>query len=150
MPDPASNGRVARFGLFRFQLGTGELCKNGSRRTLSGQPLQVLSALLEKPGEVVTREALRRRLWPEDAFVDFDHSLRVATNRLREVLGDSADSPRFIETVRGRGLRFIVPVTWEKDNGATLHEIEASNGVPLWEMGGIRDVSRLHTLVRPC
>src|SRR5438105_11179548 len=84
----------------------GELRKDGAKLKLTGQPFQVLTILLEQPGEVVTREQLQKRLWP-DTFVDVDHNLNTAINKIREVLGDSAESPRFVETLPRRGYRFI-------------------------------------------
>ena len=99
-----------RFGLFEADLQLLELRKQGRRIRLQTQPFQVLEALLEHPGHVVTREELRRRLWPEDTFVDFDHSLNTAVRRLREALGDSPENPIFIETLQRRGYRFIAPV----------------------------------------
>src|SRR5678816_4341727 len=92
----------------------GELRKNGLKVRLQEQPFQILTLLLEQPGEVVSREELRNRLWPADTFVDFDHSLNTAIRRLRDALGDSAENPRFVETVARRGYRFLAPV-----NGAT-------------------------------
>src|SRR5438067_1745285 len=77
------------------------------------QPFQVLAALLESPGEVVTREQLRQKIWPADTFVDFDHSLNTAINKIREALGDTASNPRFVETLARRGYRFMAPVTHE-------------------------------------
>lgn len=102
--------RVVRFGLFEADMRAGELRRNGSKVRLQGQPFQVLSVLLEQPGEVVTRDELRARLWPSDTFVDFDHSLNTAVRRLRDALGDSAENPRFVETVARRGYRFLTPL----------------------------------------
>jgi DNA-binding winged helix-turn-helix (wHTH) protein len=111
MPMPSSpSARLLRFGVFELDLEAGELRKNGVRLRLQEQPLQVLIALLENAGRVVTREELRQRIWPADTFVDFDHSLNTAVNKIREVLGDSASSPRFVETLARRGYRFIAPV----------------------------------------
>ena len=93
----------------------GELRKQGRRLRLQDQPFAVLAVLLERAGSVVTREDLRTRLWPADTFVDFDHSLNTAVNKLREVLGDSAASPRFVETVARRGYRFVADVQWEAE-----------------------------------
>ena len=101
--------RLLRFGSFEVDLRSGELRKAGVKLKLSGQPFQVLSILLERPGEVVTREEFQRQLWP-DTFVDVDHNLNTAINKIREVLGDSAESPRFVETLPRRGYRFIAPV----------------------------------------
>lgn len=102
--------RITRFATFEVDLQTRELRKSGLKLKLQGQPFEVLAMLLEKPGELVGREQLRERLWPTDTFVDFDHGVNTAINRLREALGDSADNPRFIETLPRRGYRFIAPV----------------------------------------
>jgi TolB-like protein/DNA-binding winged helix-turn-helix (wHTH) protein len=99
-----------RFGAFQLDLRTGELRKAGARINLPEQPFQVLKALLDRPGDLVTREELRQRLWPGETFVDFEHGLNAAVRRLRDVLGDSADVPRFVETLPRRGYRFIAPV----------------------------------------
>ena len=107
MPVPQNNRRVARFGVFELDLSAGELRKNGVKLRLQGQPFQVLALLLERPGGVVTREELRQSLWPSDTFVDFDHSLNTAINKVREALGDSASNPRYVETLARRGYRFI-------------------------------------------
>ena len=109
-PDSNSNSRVS-FGLFEADLRSGELRKSGTRIKIQSQPFRVLTVLLERPGEVVTREELQQRLWGIDTTVDFDHSLGTAVNKIREALGDSADNPRFIETLAKRGYRFIAPVT---------------------------------------
>jgi len=106
MSDPSP----VRFGAFELDLRTGELRKHGIRRKIQDQPFQVLQALLERPGELVTREDLQRRIWPQGTFVDFDQSLNRAVNKVREALGDSADNPRYIETMARRGYRFIAPV----------------------------------------
>src|ERR1700730_5453379 len=110
MQEFPSSARSVRFGVFEVDLRSGELRKKGTRIRLQGQPFVLLIALLKQRGEVVTREELRRTLWPGDTFVDFDHSLGTAINKLREVLGDSAANPRFIETLPRRGYRFIAPV----------------------------------------
>jgi Tol biopolymer transport system component/DNA-binding winged helix-turn-helix (wHTH) protein len=107
---------VVRFGVFEVDLHTGELRKQGLKIKLQEQPFQVLAMLLERPGEVVTREEIQQKLWPEDTFVDFEHSINAAVKRLREALDDSADNPRFVETLHRRGYRFIAPV----DVGAGL------------------------------
>jgi cholera toxin transcriptional activator len=109
LPGSRSSG-IARFGVFELDLAAGELRKNGTKLRLQDQPFQVLALLLERVGDVVTREELRQKLWPADTFVDFDHSLNTAVNKLRETLGDSASSPRYIETLARRGYRFIAPV----------------------------------------
>jgi cholera toxin transcriptional activator len=109
-----------RFGVFEVDLTEGELRKSGMKLRLQGQPFQVLAVLLERPGELVTREELKQRLWPSDTFVDFDHSLNTAINKVREALGDSASTPRYIETLARRGYRFIAP----------LHREAGSVGMP--------------------
>ena len=96
--------------LFELDLHAGELRKAGVRLSLPAQSFHVLALLLERPGDLVTREELRQRLWPNGTFVDFEHGLNAVINRLRDTLGDSADRPRFIETVPRRGYRFIAPV----------------------------------------
>jgi TolB-like protein/DNA-binding winged helix-turn-helix (wHTH) protein/Tfp pilus assembly protein PilF len=106
----AASTRIIRFGVFEVDLNAAELRKSGLRVKLPEQPFQILTVLLEKPGELVTREELRNRLWQSDTFVDFDHGVNNAVMRLREVLGDSSDSPRFIETLPRRGYRFIAHV----------------------------------------
>jgi TolB-like protein/DNA-binding winged helix-turn-helix (wHTH) protein/Flp pilus assembly protein TadD len=107
--DTQPRGRL-RFGVFELDLHAGELRKHGLRVRLQEQPFQVLAALLERPGEVVTREDLQKKLWPADTFVDFDHGLNKTINKIREALGDSAESPRFVETVARRGYRFLAEV----------------------------------------
>src|SRR5262245_12128476 len=106
-----NNGRV-RFGDFQVDLLSGELRKNGHKVRLQRQPFLLLAALLERPGEIVTREEVSRRLWTSDTVVDFDHGLGTAVNKLREALSDSADSPRFVETLSRRGYRFIGKVDY--------------------------------------
>ena len=100
------SGRI-RFGQFDIDEKTGELRKDGTKIRLQEQPLQILQVLLEHPGEIVTREELRKRVWPTDTFVDFDHGINNAIKRLREVLGDTAETPRYIETLPRRGYRFV-------------------------------------------
>lgn len=99
--------RIVRFGPFEVDLRSGELRKGGVRVSLQDQPFRVLVRLLDRPAELVTREELRQQLWPADTFVDFEHGLNAAIKRLRDTLGDSADTPRFIETLPRRGYRFI-------------------------------------------
>jgi len=101
---------VIHFGVFEADLRAGELRRNGSKVKLQEQPFQILAILLERPGEIVTREELRARLWSADTFVDFDHGLNSAIRRLRDALGDSAENPSFVETLGRRGYRFIAPV----------------------------------------
>src|ERR1700746_1311916 len=101
---------ILRFATFEVDVRAGEVRKQGIRIKLQEQPFHVLIVLLQRPGEVVTREELRNQNWPADTFVDFDNSLNTAINKLREALGDSADNPPFIETLPRRGYRFIAPV----------------------------------------
>ena len=110
MGTPAESASYVRFGEFKLDLRTRELRSNGHRSYLQEQPFQVLAVLLDRPGQLITRDELMKQLWPSDTFVDFDRSLNKAVNRLREALDDSADHPRFIETVPRRGYRFIGPL----------------------------------------
>lgn len=112
-PQSSSAGRIVRFGVFEADLSAGELRKSGRRVRLQEQPFQILALLLERPGEIVTREEVRQKLWSADTFVDFDHSLNTAIKKVRESLGDSAASPRYVETIARRGYRFLAPVEWE-------------------------------------
>jgi DNA-binding winged helix-turn-helix (wHTH) protein/Tol biopolymer transport system component len=104
-------GITVRFGVFELDLRTRQLTRNGMRIRLAQQPIQVLSLLLDRPGQIVTREELRQQLWPSDVFVDFDHGLNKSIQKVRDALGDSAASPRYIETIPRVGYRFIAPVT---------------------------------------
>ena len=110
LPIQETNSRVS-FGLFEADLEAGQLWKAGYRIKLQSQPFRLLTVLLERPGQVVSREELQTRLWGKNTTVDFDHSLGIAVNKIREALGDSADNPRFVETLARRGYRFIAPVT---------------------------------------
>src|SRR5215831_14444639 len=103
-------GSKKRFGVFEFDPLARELTKHGVSLKVQDQPIQILFALLEQPGQIVTREELQRRLWPDGTFVDFEQSLNKAVNKLREALGDSATHPLYIETVARRGYRFLAPV----------------------------------------
>jgi len=113
-----------RFGVFELDLRAGELRRNGTKVKLQEQPFQVLAELIERPGQVVTREELRNRLWPADTYVDFDHGLNAAIRRLRDALGDSAENPVFVETIARRGYRFLSPVTGIPLNGSAPMEVE--------------------------
>src|SRR5215813_3057738 len=108
-----SGCQIVHIGSFTLNTATGELSRQGQKTQLTVQLLQVLLALVERPGELVTREELVRRLWPEGTFVDFDHSLNKAVNKLRDALGDSADQPSYIETLPRRGYRLIASVEAE-------------------------------------
>src|ERR1700726_4309330 len=102
---------VVRFGTYEVSFQSGEVRKAGLRIKMQQQPLKLLEILLERPGEVVTREELRTRVWPNDSFGDFDQALNIAVGKLRSALGDSADNPRFIDTLPKRGYRFIAGVS---------------------------------------
>ena len=121
---------MKRFGTFEVDLRARELRKGGIRIRLQDQPFEILAMMLERPGEVVTREELRQRLWPAGTFVDFEHSLNAAVKRLRAALGDEADNPRFVETLHRRGYRFIAPVE-SSDNGAHGARPNAPARVPV-------------------
>lgn len=114
MPDPQT-ARCYRFGTFEADAATGELRKQGIRVRLNAQPFQVLLLLLERQGELVSREEIARELWPDGTFVDYEHGVNSAVNRLREALGDTASNPRFIETLARRGYRFVAPVERYRD-----------------------------------
>jgi serine/threonine protein kinase/dipeptidyl aminopeptidase/acylaminoacyl peptidase len=120
MLEPPPGMRVGRFGPFEVNLTTGELRKHGIRLKLQEQPFQVLAMLLARPGKLVTREEIHHRLWPSGTFVDFDNGLNTALCRLREALGDSAESPRYIETLARRGYRWMVAVDWMSSRSADL------------------------------
>ena len=131
------NGRrMIQFGIFEVDLRAGELRRNGARVRLQEQPFQVLSTLLERPGEVVTREELQSRLWPADTFVDFDHSLNAAVRRLRDALGDTAENPRFVETVARRGYRFLAPVNGASQAPVTEIKTPPAHPARKWWIAG--------------
>jgi DNA-binding winged helix-turn-helix (wHTH) protein len=150
-----------RFGIFEADPRTGELTKSGKRVRLQEQPFQLLTMLLEKPGELVVREELRARLWPK-TIVDFDHGLNKAISKVRDALGDSADNPRFIETVASRGYRFLADVAVVLDGqqdtaaGDPSREISAAPNTPVsgtltrwrvhalgWKLSGVATVLAL-------
>src|SRR5208282_6637304 len=110
MPHSPLVSHVVHFGLFEADLRAGELRKHGLKVKIQDQPFRVLAMLLEQAGQIVTREELRKKLWPNETFVDFEHGLDAAINKLRRALCDSADNPRCVETLHRRGYRFIAPV----------------------------------------
>jgi TolB-like protein/DNA-binding winged helix-turn-helix (wHTH) protein/Tfp pilus assembly protein PilF len=122
--------RFVRFEGYQVDLQTSELRKNGTKVRLSGQPFQILAVLLEKPGELITREELRTRLWPDEVFVDYDHSLNAAVNKLREALCDSTNDVRFVETLPKRGYRFIGPVETREEPASEQAALVASDPAP--------------------
>src|SRR6516164_6360543 len=109
--EPPRNTSVVRFGTYEVSFQTGEVRKSGVKIRVQQQPINLLGILLERPGEVVTREELRARLWPDESFGDFDQAVNIAIAKLRSALGDSAENPRFIETLPKRGYRFIADVS---------------------------------------
>jgi DNA-binding winged helix-turn-helix (wHTH) protein len=131
MPTPHASpaGRIVRFGVFEVDLSAGELRKSGRKLRLQEQPFQMLALLLERPGDVITREELRQKLWPADTFVDFDHSLNTAVNKVREALGDSALHPLYVETIARRGYRFLAPV--ERTEHSPAPQTAAAQAPPL-------------------
>ena len=116
-------GRFVRFGSFEIDLQEGKLTKTGGRIRLQEQPFRILTMLLERPGQLVTREEIQQRLWSDGTFVGFDDALNTAVRKLREALNDSADNPRFLETVPRRGYRFVAPVVWP---------LEPQAGTAIW------------------
>jgi DNA-binding winged helix-turn-helix (wHTH) protein len=124
---PAANPRVVRFGLFELNLDFRELRKSGVRIKLQEQPFLILALLVERPGAIVTREELQKKLWPDDTFVDFDLSLNSAVKKLRQALNDDSMNPRFVETLYRRGYRFIAPVS-ERENSDQIQLVESRSG----------------------
>jgi cholera toxin transcriptional activator len=125
------NPQIYRFSVFEADLRTGELRRNGARIRLQDQPFQVLTLLLSRPKELVTRDEMVRHIWPEGTFVDYDHSLNTAINRLREVLNDSPTTPRFIETLPKRGYRFLGEVEVVMATGAAATPASNGRGSPV-------------------
>ena len=138
MPASASITERVQFGVFELDLHGAELRKQGVKVKLQDQPLKVLQTLLENPGQIVSREELRQRIWPADTFVEFDQGLYSAMARLRDALGDSSDSPRFIETVARRGYRFIAPLVELPEPPARQISQEAEVGPNLVDRGRLR------------
>lgn len=135
MAEPQNSAAIVAFGIYEANLRTGELRRGGLKVKLQEKPFQVLSVLLERRGDLVTRDELRERLWPSDTFVDFDHGLNTAVNKLREVLGDSAANPRFIETLPRRGYRFIAEVrqagpSVPQPQSKAIENESTDNGIP--------------------
>ena len=153
MSESAHAPKVVRFGQFDVDLQAGELRKTGLRVKLQQQPFQVLVVLLERPGEVVTREELRQRLWPADTFVDFDLSLNSALKKLRYALGDVADSPTFIETIPRRGYRFIAAVklvTADSANNSGLFQLTTRTEEETTHRASAPDAGSARGLQRSC
>jgi TolB-like protein/DNA-binding winged helix-turn-helix (wHTH) protein/Flp pilus assembly protein TadD len=148
-PQRLSGNERVQFGIFEADLRSGELRKRGLKVKLHGQPFAVLAMLLERPGEVITREELQKKLWPVDTFVDFEHGLNKAINKLREALGDKAENPRFIETLPRKGYRFVAPIRVPGPTGsATAADTTSSATSPQrrvfpWRLGLVTGVSAL-------
>jgi cholera toxin transcriptional activator len=148
MPDPpAPAPRRYRFGAFEADAATGELRRQGLRIKLNAQPFQVLCLLLDRPGELLTRDEIARELWPDGTFVDFEHGVNSTINRIREALGDTAGNPRFLETLARRGYRFVAPVE-------RLTPAAAELGAPhletqMWDRTTAEPEPRLATPIEP-
>src|SRR5688500_11090369 len=138
LPVERRSSNVKRFGTFEVDLRARELRKGGIRIRLQDQPFEILMAMLDHPGEVVTREELRQRLWPSGTFVDFEHSLNAAIKRLRAALGDDADNPRFVETLHRRGYRFIAAVESEGQPVRNLHVVRPPVSKPAADSTNLR------------
>lgn len=138
LPLERRSSSLRRFGTFEVDLRARELRKGGIRIRLQDQPFEILSVMLERPGEVVTREELRQRLWPAGTFVDFEHSLNAAIKRLRAALGDDADNPRFVETLHKRGYRFIAAVESDGQAVRNLHVVRPPAPAPSAGIGSVR------------
>jgi Tol biopolymer transport system component/DNA-binding winged helix-turn-helix (wHTH) protein len=139
---PVSGTHLVRFDAFELDVSSGELRQAGVRLNLQEQPRHLLTALVERPGKLVTRDELRRRLWPADTFVDFEHGLNAAVKRLRDALGDSAETPRYVETVPRRGYRFVAPVEIVAEPVGDIGVLQPSDPIP---NGPIGPAPRLET-----
>src|SRR5581483_11741736 len=128
---PATASTRLRVGEFEVDLRCGEVRRDGDKVKLQERPFQILAALLERPGDVVTREEIRQKLWPTDTFVDFEHSINTAVKKLREALGDDAENPRFIATLPRSGYRLIAPVEVVETNGTCAEPEVAPGPLPL-------------------
>src|SRR5215471_12065083 len=129
-------GSKKRFGVFEFDPLARELTRHGVSLRVQEQPIQILLALLDQPGRIVTREELQRRLWPDGTFVDFEQSVNKAVNKLREALGDSASHPLYIETVARRGYRFVAPVQGDQTVRHVAQPAESQRRKTPWLAGG--------------
>ena len=120
---------MIRFGIYEADLEAGELRKGGRIIKLQEKPFQILAILLKRPGQIVTRQELKDRLWPGDTYIDFDHGLNTAVGKLRQALGDSAENPRFIETIPRRGYSFFAPILWENAPPGHSYEDPSTAGL---------------------
>src|SRR5215469_8330652 len=128
MPEPNIVPRVVRFGLFEVDFASQELRKSGIKIKIQDQPFQILALLLERPGQIITRDEIQKHLWADDTFVDFDLGLNSAVKKLRQALGDESENPRFIETLYRRGYRFLAPI--RADAIASLPQVLTFPEVP--------------------
>jgi len=133
--EPLRHKSVLRFGTYEVSLQSGEVRKAGLRIRVQQQPMKLLEILLERPGQVVTREELRNRVWPKESFGDFDQALNIAIGKLRNALGDSAENPRYIETLPKRGYRFIADVSVVDPDSHPKQPESAARELPLTESG---------------
>jgi DNA-binding winged helix-turn-helix (wHTH) protein len=148
MQPVAERERILRFDCYELNVRSGELLKNGRKIRLQVQPFRILAILLDQPGQVITREEFRERLWPKDTFVDFDHSLNTAIKKLRQALDDEADKPRFIETLPRRGYRFIGKLSQTSPESSQQPELQAPSEL-LGKVFTIRGESGAHFAVAP-
>jgi DNA-binding winged helix-turn-helix (wHTH) protein len=142
MNGATKRGRLIRFSVFEVDLDSGELFKQGRKVKLQGQPFDLLLALLDRPGQVVTREELKQKVWPSDTVIDFDHGLNRAINKLREAVGDSADSPHFIETLPRRGYRFVGIVV----SAPEVNEASAGETIRVAALGSFSHLTHIFSL----
>ena len=127
----AQTAHVVCFGAFKFDLKAGELYRAGQKVRLQEQPFRILEMLIARPGDVATRDQIRKKLWPNDTVVEFDHSINAAMKKLRHAVGDSAEQPQYIETVGRRGYRLLVPVKWlDTLASRDLDEVRAQPPLP--------------------
>jgi DNA-binding winged helix-turn-helix (wHTH) protein len=133
--EPLRHTSLVRFGTYEVSFQSGEVRKAGVRIRVQQQPLKLLEVLLERPGEVITREELRSRVWPNESFGDFDQAVNIAIAKLRSALGDAAENPRYIETLPKRGYRFIADVSFVDADGRNRRAESASADAPVTEPG---------------
>src|SRR5438309_6495950 len=143
MEDFRSSQVNVRFGAFELRKDAGELRREGTTIRLQEQPLQILRILLEEPGQVVTREELRQQIWSSDTFVDFDHGINNAIKRLREALGDTAETPQFIETIPRRGYRFVGAIQTAQVSSQPNGSIDSIAVFPLFNAASDPDTDHL-------
>src|SRR5215475_5270791 len=141
MSEDAQLRKRLRFGVFELDVRAGELRKNGLRVRLQEQPIKVLAMLAEHSGEIVTREELQKSLWPADTYVDFDHGLNKAINKIRDALADSAESPRFVETVPRKGYRFLAEVNVTDGPAVEVAKLAGESATAVVSLSPVMDPS---------